>query len=363
MSLHNILTYSDHLNQCCELKSQWNRNNSLFTLCKLCSKYVAKINTNPSVIQEYKHFTSEVGTFKCDDGTLINTKFDNLLKVFDSLYASYFNNKSENDWNVKYYDHFYSDYYQKLCKDKDLKWIMCRWKKKDMDWKNFPSWNHQHISNYENLKEDDKKIIEEYIIAVDDIIRQCACPYKLYLLGFSFVLSLGCSSKDGGQDTYRHYDELFHGNPLVITAKGQYIATPGKVTNRMLMKAGTAYFHPSWEWHNTRHGYRNDKGVIYKIMLKYLNPQIINGIWNNIGSNLNHEFLKIDQRRRTFTYKVSVRYGEGNGELTEFRRHIINVNRQKAKKKKKRFTSSKRRRNQKTNQQKISPLNKKRRLK
>ena len=57
------LTYSDHSKQCCKLKSQWNKQYGLFIQCSKCNKYVAKINTNPSVVQEYKHFTSEVGKF------------------------------------------------------------------------------------------------------------------------------------------------------------------------------------------------------------------------------------------------------------------------------------------------------------
>ena len=95
---------------------------------------------------------------------------------------------------------------------------------------------------------------------------------------------------------------------MVITAKGNYTATPGNVGIKFQMEQGGANFHPSWKWHNSKHGYRNDGGVVYKIILKYLNKKIVNDIFDNIGPQKDHEWLIIDTENATFNYKKYSRF-------------------------------------------------------
>lgn len=359
-STNNIVTYSKHSTQCKNnLNAKFNKKKGLFIRCNECDQFVLKINTKPTTVQEYRDFTSEVGKFRCKENISLEMKFNEMMKILNGLFNTNFANKTNKKWFAIVYDHFYQNYYKHMHENEDLKWMMSHWKEDQLNWCKFPNWDNMNLTNYRNLQQTQKNVIENYVLAVDQIVREGAFPYPLHLLGFSVVLSQGSNSQAGGQDTTRHYDELYHGNPFVITAKGNYTATPGHVSNQLHIKQGGAYFYPHWKWHDTKHGYRNNHNPCYKIVLKYMNKEIVNGIFNNIGLKSDHEWLDIDQQNRTFKYNAYVSYfgasdeeekededggieDERKSKLKEFRRDNMNRNRNKRKRKRK-FSHKKRR--------------------
>ena len=362
LSSQTVLTYLKHSNQCgCDLQSHFNKAHGLFIKCKQCNAYVSRINTKPLQVQQYLNFVSNVGLFQGNDNILLQHKFEDVLKLLNLIFQSDFSGKSNEKWFCKMYDHFYPEFFQLIQQEVDLKWILSTWDKSALEWDKFPNWNHRNINNYDELDEKCKTSIEDYVLSVNEVVKQSATPYDLHLVGFSVVLSIGCNSESGKQNTTRHYDELYNGNPLVITAKGEYTASPVHVSKKIKLKQGAAYFFPSWMWHDTKHGYRNDKGVVYKIMLKYLNKEIINGIFNNIGPKSDHEFLDIDMVNKTFKYKKYVTFGvdyvededndneeQDNEEKQkeqekQFKASIMNRNRKKRKRKRSGFTHKKKR--------------------
>ncbi len=285
-------TYSEHSTECkSNLQSTWNKKNGLFIHCGQCNKYVSKINTNPTQMQKYPLFILEISQLIPDHQQLYDEMVTSYKEIPSARYGKYF-----------------AKSFKILHATPNTEWFFSTWSEDDLDWDKFPNWTDKTQENYEKLNTTHKQNIEKYVLAIDDVIRKSAYPYKLYLLGYDVVVidaEVNIKTiKNSGDGTLRHYDDLYNGNPWIILIDGKSKASPGHVNNKFKMPPGSAYSYLDWKWHDKKHGYINYDGMDnYKLILKYLNPEIIYGIAKNIGDKLDHEFLLIDTKKKTLNYK------------------------------------------------------------